>query len=305
MSLRHHVTAALALVRKEIGELIKLLRDQDTGIKSWVLLRAPWTPPGPLDEAEGALESPAAPRTKVDSWVKGLLNRTFGSYILAQCILLLGIPSDFPSFLAVYHSEMVVLRESQHNLRADAVTARPLPQLKDDLKNEIAEHKSQLKWSSPHSGAKMDKIKRLEEELAKYTSLPTAPSAYLPRGTVARISLRLLGGPAAHHASHIICHYPECQEILHLAVCGHCSCCICRQHRVLVGAATYKEGKAQGGMNCQCLDGMKCMENQGRVRQWLEVPDDLPVFQPKGGQRKGEGKRKDMACKSKAKKARW
>ena len=110
--MQHHFAEALALVREDIGQLIKRLKDQDTGKEGWVLLRPPWTPSGPLDDAEGALESPEAPRSKVDSWVKGLLNRTFGSYIVAQCILLFGIQQHFSDLLVVYHSEMAVLRES-------------------------------------------------------------------------------------------------------------------------------------------------------------------------------------------------
>ena len=65
------------------------------------------------------------------------------------------------------------------------------------------------------------------------------------------------------------------------------------------------EGKALGGVNCQCSDVVECTENQLRVMRFLEVPDDIVVFQPKvkGGKSKGKGKGKDGAGKGTSK--RW
>ena len=48
--LKQHFPEALRIVRQEIGQFIKLVRDDDTGEQSWTLVRAPWTPPGPLGE---------------------------------------------------------------------------------------------------------------------------------------------------------------------------------------------------------------------------------------------------------------
>ena len=66
-----------------------------------------------------------------------------------------------------------------------------------------------------------------------------------------------------------------------------------------------KEGKALGGVNCQCSDAVACAANQKRVMHFLEVPDDIVLFQPKvkGGKSKGKGKGKDEAGKGKSK--RW
>ena len=44
-------------------------------------------------------------------------------------------------------------------------------------------------------------IDKLEAELAQYKLLTAAPSVHLSRGMIARVSLRLLGGTAANHAS--------------------------------------------------------------------------------------------------------
>ena len=60
-------------------------------------------------------------------------------------------------------------------------------------------------------------IEKLEAELVKMKLLTVAPSPHLPRGMIAGISLRLLGGTAAHHASHEVCRYPGCLQISSLA----------------------------------------------------------------------------------------
>ena len=60
-------------------------------------------------------------------------------------------------------------------------------------------------------------IDKLEAALAEYKLLTAAPSVHLPRGMIARVSLRLLGGTAANHASHVMCRYPECLQISSLA----------------------------------------------------------------------------------------
>ena len=67
-------------------------------------------------------------------------------------------------------------------------------------------------------GAQIEaEIEKLEVELAKFSSLTVVPTGHLPRGMIARISLRLLGGTAAHYASDIMCRYPECTQMSSLA----------------------------------------------------------------------------------------
>lgn len=51
-SLRHYLPEALASVRREVGSLIKLVKDGDTGEASWTMVRAPWTPPGVEEKLE-------------------------------------------------------------------------------------------------------------------------------------------------------------------------------------------------------------------------------------------------------------
>ena len=116
--------------------------------------------------------------------------------------------------LDIYHSESEVKRKSQHNLREVS------PLVKNDLQKEIENRRHWLKSqrSSPHSGAEMQAdIDKLEAALAEYKLLTAAPSVHLPRGMIARVSLRLLGGTAANHAIHVMCRYPECREISSLA----------------------------------------------------------------------------------------
>ena len=77
-------------------------------------------------------------------------------------------------------------------------------------------------------------------------------------------------------------------------------------HRVLCGNVTYKDGKALGGINCQCNDADACFKSQLKVRQMLGVPapvDRLTVIELKGkrgkgkDKGKGKGKGKDRAGK--------
>ena len=123
--------------------------------------------------------------------------------------------------LDIYHSESEAKRKSQHNLRVDYATRlNSLPVVKNELQKEIENRRHWLKsqQSSPHSGAQMQAdIDKLEAELAQYKLLTAAPSVHLPRGMIARVSLRLLGGTAANHVSHVMCRYPECREISSLA----------------------------------------------------------------------------------------
>ena len=120
--------------------------------------------------------------------------------------------------LEIYHSESKVMRESQQNLRTDATQVKSLTDVKKHLKRKIEDQKQWQQRSSPHSGAQMHaEIEKLEEELVHFKLLTVAPSPYLPRGMIATISLRLLGGPAAHHASHEVCRYPGCLQISSLA----------------------------------------------------------------------------------------
>ena len=75
-----------------------------------------------------------------------------------------------------------------------------------------------------------------------------------------------------------------------------------------MGNVSYdKEGKALGGVNCQCSDVVECTENQLRVMRFLEVPDDIVFFQPKvkGGKSKGKGKGKGKDGAGKGKSKRW
>ena len=55
-------------------------------VNKWSLLRAPWTPPAEWDDGFPWNPDWPAPRAKVDSWTKGLLTRSFGSYQLAAAI---------------------------------------------------------------------------------------------------------------------------------------------------------------------------------------------------------------------------
>ena len=49
-SLRHHLPEALRIARHEIGQLIRLVEDDDAGKESWTLVRAPWSDPGFVDD---------------------------------------------------------------------------------------------------------------------------------------------------------------------------------------------------------------------------------------------------------------
>ena len=85
-------------------------------------------------------------------------------------------------------------------------------------------------------------------------------------------------------------------------VCQLCSISLCRVHRVLSGEfTTDREGKALGGLNCQCWDGEACILNQRRVMAHLQIPEDimLRVLEPHvgGGKCKDKGKQKKGAGK--------
>ena len=216
--------------------------------------------------------------------------------------MLLGVR---PGFLEAYHTELAILRLSQCYLRADAVTVTCLTQVKHDLKQEIADLTKQLRNAlrgSPNSGAQAQlqaQIVQKEKELARYSALIVAPSAHLPRGIVARIALHMLGGTAANYVSDVMRGQDGCPEMANLAVCQLCSICLCHRHRFLVGNVGYdKDGRALGGVHCQCRDVTTCRVNQTRVMRFLQVPADAARFQPAGnpGSSKGKGhtgKRKD------------
>ena len=90
-------------------------------------------------------------------------------------------------------------------------------------------------------------------------------------------------------------------------MCQYCSACVCQDHRVLSGHVGYDdEGKARGGVNCQCNCSLVCTANQKRVMQFLDVPEGIELFiQPKakvkgvikGGKSKCKGQGKDEAGK--------
>ena len=40
-----HLPQALSITRQEIGQLLRLVTEEDTGKRSWILLRAPWSLP--------------------------------------------------------------------------------------------------------------------------------------------------------------------------------------------------------------------------------------------------------------------
>ena len=87
-------------------------------------------------------------------------------------------------------------------------------------------------------------------------------------------------------------------------VCQLCSSCLCLHHRILSGKPGLdEEGKALGGANCQCLDGVECRAMQKRVMTLLGGPDDIELCQTKvkGGKSKGKSKGKDKASKGKSK----
>ena len=126
-----------------------------------------------------------------------------------------------PGLLDIYQSESKVMRESQQNLRMDATQVKSLTDVKHNLKREIEHQKELQQWqqrSSPHSGAQMQaEIEQLEAELDRVKLLTVPPSSHVPRGMVARVSLRILGGTAAHHTCHEVCRYPRCFSISRLA----------------------------------------------------------------------------------------
>ena len=203
------------------------------------------------------------------------------------------------------------LTPTQHNLRVDATQVKSLTTVRHDLSCKIQERKRQLqalqsRWGSPYSGdlALTDpELELWEVELERYTSLAVAPTAHLPRGMIARIALRLLGGPAAQHTNYAMCGFHECAQIANLAVCQYCSSCVCSRHRILSGNVGYDakhKDKALGGLNCQCFAPEVCAVNQKRVMQYLGVPEHIVRFQPKV---KGTGKGKDKAGKGESK--RW
>ena len=45
-----YLPEALSIVRQEIGQLIRLVKNEDTEEESWTLLRAPWTLPDPSED---------------------------------------------------------------------------------------------------------------------------------------------------------------------------------------------------------------------------------------------------------------
>ena len=84
--LKTFLNEAMQLIRADIAALLRLMPATENQVGSaWVLLRSPWTPPAPWDDTFPASRE-KAPRAKIDSWTKGLLTRTFGSYQLAASI---------------------------------------------------------------------------------------------------------------------------------------------------------------------------------------------------------------------------
>ena len=93
--LQGHLNDAMQLIREDITMLMRWMpmegpadKDHPDGVvvNKWSLLRAPWTPPAEWDDRFPWNPDWPAPRTKVDSWTKGLLTRSFGSYQLAAAI---------------------------------------------------------------------------------------------------------------------------------------------------------------------------------------------------------------------------
>ena len=60
--LRHHLPTALKLIRDEISQLLRYVKDQDSGDESWSLVRAPWTLPSQVDN-----EFPLSPEVSTDA----------------------------------------------------------------------------------------------------------------------------------------------------------------------------------------------------------------------------------------------
>ena len=191
MPLKHHFPESLEIVRQDFKDLLKWVIDEDTNTGAYALVRTPWSPPSPLDDQ--FQQSPGgAGRGKVDSVVKGLLNRTFGSYQFAQALLMFGYRQGL---LEAYHSEAAVQRTSQRLLRDDRKRKKVLSEVKDDYVHELMQLKGHLASGSPSSGAQRQaRITHLENRLDNFGRLTKAPSKYLPRGMIARISLRLMGG---------------------------------------------------------------------------------------------------------------
>ena len=49
-SLKQQFPEAMKIVRQEIGQLLRLVKDTDTGEESWTLERNPWAAPSPSDK---------------------------------------------------------------------------------------------------------------------------------------------------------------------------------------------------------------------------------------------------------------
>ena len=106
---------------------------------------------------------------------------------------------------------------------------KSIPQVKADLNEQLHALRRQL--GSPSSGAHhvvgtppsgaddiKGKIDDLEKQLVKLSRFSDkTPTAHMPRGMIARISLRMVGGSAVHYASDVMCRGPDCTVVENLA----------------------------------------------------------------------------------------
>ena len=125
----------------------------------------------------------------------------------------------------MYHSELVVQRESQRNFRADAEDVKSLTAVKNNIKWELECWTQQLEAlrcqpGSPTSGAQAPikaTIAQLEKRLEQVHALTVSPTAHMPRGMICRVSLQLQGGPAQDYTSNVMCHQDGCTQLSGLA----------------------------------------------------------------------------------------
>ena len=116
-----------------------------------------------------------------------------------------------------YHAELAVQRESQRNIRDDyADGMRSVACAKRDLERDL-EYQKRLMQRSPTPGAYFDwwvveaEIQRLQRDWKLLCRHTVAPPKHLPRGLIARISLRLLPEYQAHY-NDTMCSRHDCME---------------------------------------------------------------------------------------------
>ncbi len=118
---------------------------------------------------------------------------------------------------STHNDELELMRVCQRNLREDYDTKVSLTQIKRETRERLERLKKQAAefYSTPDS-TQAD-IRVLELEMKHLQKVTAPPNKYIPRGMVARLALRLLGGPAAKHVGQVVCVITGCQQISNLA----------------------------------------------------------------------------------------